>query len=447
MFKPSPLSLPIIAELLAIIRSPQTSKVVSQRASVIFYLYSHPDLLCPTSVAELMEVTPQTARKYLRRFEDSVEALEFLCQQKNKSQFARTLRECFEDAPRSGRGPQLSPGQIVSIISLACEKPELSGRPISKWTRREIADEAIKRGIVPSISPSHVGNIIRSVNLRPDRVKGWCFTTEKDEQLFQAQVEAVCDTYLSACENYQQEGVHTVSVDECTGIQANEKCAPTLSPKPEKAGKEETQYTRHGSLCLLAAWHVVLGQVIYHLAQETRNNQDFADFITNMVDFDPTGKWVIILDNLNIHCSEELVRLIAKAEGIDESTLGSKKKRQGILGSQKSRKEFLSDPTHRIRFVFTPKHSSWLNQIEVIFGIIKRRALQGASFKSKKELILRLNEFIPYFNQNFAKPMNWTYTGRPTDAKVEIKPQIWREKIKRKTWKHYWQQQENLLAT
>lgn len=446
MFIPSPISLTIVNELLSFIRSGKTPQIIVQRASIIFYQYSYPDLLCPTLVAELMGVTPETASKHLRRFEESIQALEVLLQQGNRSQFIRTLRECFEDAPRSGRSGKFTPYQIVSIISLACESPGSCGRPINKWTQREIADEAVKRGIVPSISPSHIGHILRSVNLRPDRNKGWCFTTEKDDELFQAQVQAVCDTYLAARENYDQEGVHTVSVDESTGIQANEKRAPSLPPNPDHVGKEETQYTRHGSVCLIAAWHVVLGQVIHHIVQQTRNNDDFTDFIRSMLMFDPNGKWVIILDNLNIHSSEPLVRLIAMLEGIDEATLGNKKKRQGILGSVESRKEFLSDPSHRIRFVYTPKHSSWLNQIEVVFGIVKKRALLGASFKSKDDLILRLNDFIEYFNQTFAKPMNWTYTGRPTDAKFEVKPLIWREKRKPKTWKHYWKQRENLQA-
>ena len=171
-----------------------------------------------------------------------------------------------------------------------------------------------------------------------------------------------------------------------------------------------------------------------------------AAFTEKMLEFAPDDRWVIVLDNLNIHSGEPLVRLIAQAEGIDPDTLGNKNKRKGILGSMKSRKAFLSDPSHRIRFVYTPKHSSWLNQIEVIFGIIKRRALTGASFTSKEALIVRLNEFIKYFNNNFAKPMNWTYTGRPTDADTEVKPLTWREKRKPKTWKSYWQDRQNLLA-
>jgi transposase len=382
----------------------------------------------------------------VKRFEQSIEALEACVAEGCWSKLERTIEECLQDAPRSGRPPDFSPVQIISIISIACEKPEACGRPVSKWTSREIADEAIKRQIVNKISLSYVAELLRRVNMMPHKTKGWCFTTEKDQEAFARQVQEICDVYLQAPQSYEQSGVHTVSVDEATGLQANEKRAPSLPPKPDQQGKEETQYTRHGTVCLTAAWHVVLGQVIYHCIQQTRNNIDFANFIEKMLGFDPNGTWVIILDNLNTHTSEFLVRLIARLEGIDESTLGNSKKRKGVLGSKKTRKEFLSDPKHRIRFVFTPKHSSWLNQIEVIFGIIKRRTLAGASFKSQSALIERLNCFIAYYNATFAKPMNWTYTGRPTDTEDSDKPLTWRQRLTPKSLKEHWNDYSKMLA-
>ena len=112
----------------------------------------------------------------------------------------------------------------------------------------------------------------------------------------------------------------------------------------------------------------------------------------------------------------------------------------------KARKEFLSDPTHRIRFVFTPKHSSWLNQIEVIFGIINRRSLSGASFRSQQELIERISDFIAYFNTTFARPMNWTYTGRPTENESMEQPLTWRQRRQPKRWKDHWNERQEQLA-
>lgn len=415
------------------------------RAEIWCYASAFPQLGVE-DLSELVGRVPKTVRKHLGRLKESLEALDAAVAQGIQAQLERLVEDSLQDAPRSGVPPTFSPWQVVSIISLACEKPELCDRPVSKWTSREVADEAVKRQIVEKISASHVGKILRSVNLKPHKTKGWCFTTEKDQQEFARRAHAVCDVYLEAPRKYEESGVRTVCVDEATGLQANEQRAESLPPKPGQQAKEESQYTRHGAVCLTAAWDVVRGQVVQHNSQETRTNDDFARFIEQTMASNPQGEWVFVLDNLNTHSSEPLVRLIARLEGIEETTLGDKKKRQGILGSIKSRQAFLSDPQRRIRFVYTPKHSSWLNQVEVIFGIIKRRSLRGASFKSTAELIARIDRFIDYYNRTFASPMNWTYTGRPTATKTNEQPRTWRQRLKPKGWTDHWKEHQHTLA-
>lgn len=240
----------------------------------------------------------------------------------------------------------------------------------------------------------------------------WLNTTEQDPVVFQQQSDMVCEVYAAALANYQA-GAHTVSTDEMTGIQALERAHPTQPMQPGRVERREFEYIRHGTLSLMANFEVALGQVILPSLGPTRTEVDFARHIAQTIASDPDARWTFILDQLNTHQSERLVRLVADLCHLPED-LGVKDK-SGILKSMPSRAAFLSTPTHRIRFVYTPKHSSWLNQIEIWFSILIRRLLKRASFTSLEDLRQRILAFIDYFNRT-AKPFKWTYTGRPLKA-------------------------------
>ena len=162
---------------------------------------------------------------------------------------------------------------------------------------------------------------------------------------------------------------------------------------------------------MIANLEVATGQCAAPTVSDTRKETDFADHIEQTIATDPEAVWIFIVDQLNTHKSESLVRLVANHCDLDVD-LGVKGK-SGILKSMPTRAAFLLDEAHRIRFVYTPKHTSWLNQIEIWFSILARRVLKRGNFSTVNELRERILAFIDYFNKTMAKPFKWTYAGRP----------------------------------
>jgi hypothetical protein len=405
-------------------RSATAPKRLVQRVSVILMGFAG---MLNVAISQKLGLARKQVGLWRRRWQLSFDALVAIECQESPAALRRVIEEVLSDAPRSGSPGTFTAEQVTLILAVACESPELSGRPIDRWTHRELADEVIAREIVTSISISQVGCYLAQAELQPHRSKYWLTTKEKDPEVFEQQVRTVCQAYLQAPDLYFRENTYTVSVDEMPGIQALERIAKTIPMQSGQVERIEFEYKRHGTLCLIGNWDVVQGQMIAPTVGMTRTEEDFSWHIHHTIQTDARAGWVFVVDNLNTHCSESLVRYVARLEGIDESTLGQKGK-SGILKSMPTRQAFLSDRSHRIRFVFLPKHTSWLNQIEIIFGIVGRRVVRRGNFASLAALKERLLQFVDYFNRTFAKPFRWTYTGRPTTAETAKRPITWKER-------------------
>jgi transposase len=388
-------------------RSRSEPYFLRQRATIILLAFAG---LLNEEIAPQVDLERHQVGIWRARWADAFDRLVLIECLDGTPALRQAIRTLLADGPRPGTPGKFTAEQLAQIFATACEDPEKLGYPFTHWTHAELAKEVVKRGIVESISVRHLGRLLDEADLKPYRIRYWLNAKEKDDPNFVTEVQFVCATYACAPDLYRLLGTHTVSTDEMTGIQALERIAETKQARPGQEARREFEYKRHGTQTLICNFHVVTGEVIAPTVQATRTEKDYVDHIKRTVATDPQAGWVFVNDQLNIHCSEGLVQLVANLCGIDEQTLG-KKGKTGVLKSVASRKEFLEDPSHRIRFVYTPKHSSWLNQVEIWFSILVRRVIRRGSFTSKEHLRTKILSFIDYFNKVMAKPFKWTFTG------------------------------------
>jgi transposase len=238
--------------------------------------------------------------------------------------------------------------------------------------------------------------------------------TPPADELFDIKVRDICSVYRQA-PALAAEGQRVITTDELTGVQALERISPNLPLQPGKVERREFEYIRHGTCSLIVSRDVVSGQIVVPSCGPTRTEADFLAHLQGVVGSDPSAsRWHVVVDNLDTHRSESLVRWVA-AESDLELDLGEKGK-SGVLHTRQSRAAFLSDVSHRIVFHYTPKHCSWLNQIEIWFSILVRKLLKRGSFTSVEDLKAQVLAFIDYYNRSMAKPFKWTYQGKPLEA-------------------------------
>lgn len=267
------------------------------------------------------------------------------------------------DKPGRGR-PQIYDAESrVDVLALACTTP-VDGS--TRWSVRKLAE-------ISGQSKSTVHTILTSGKLKPHKTKYWCGKSPDPE--FAEKRAAIIGLYLSPPEN-----ALVLCVDEKSQIQALDRTQPLLPMRPDDPARLTATYKRNGTTCLLAALSVHQDEVTAKCV-DSANSQEFLKFLKQLYRKNPGKDLHVIVDNLATHKQADV-----------KSWVASKK---------------------RIHMYFTPTYASWLNQIEIWFNIFTRDVLRGGVWPSKQALVRQIMEYIKNYNQLWAKPFRWTYTGEP----------------------------------
>jgi hypothetical protein len=254
-------------------------------------------------------------------------------------------------------------------VATACD-PLPDGQGLSGWTLDLLIEDLLLREIAPP-SRSSIHRILTDVDVQPQRFRLWLHSPDP---LFREKVADICELYLRP-----PPGSIVVSYDEKTGIQATERKHPDRAALPGRVCRQEFEYIRHGTQSLLATINVHTGEVIAQCSP-TRKGDDMERHMEAVAARWPMGDIHVVLDNLNIHKGERWQRFNARHGG-------------------------------RFHFHYTPLHASWVNQIELFFGVVGRRCLRRKSFRSTQELCAHIMAFIARWNERDKKPFRWTFSG------------------------------------
>jgi transposase len=287
------------------------------------------------------------------------------------------------------------------VLCLATTTPADVGVATSRWSLDDLAYHILRDSHYRDMSRSTLWRVLGDGQLRPHKSRYWLHSDDPD---FEGKVLDICRQYLDAPRLYQR-GELVLCVDEKTGIQALERARPTRAAAPGRDERRDHEYVRHGTCCLLATRVVATGEVIGSITRQ-RGRWDFVRHVRDVVEHFPgVQRFHWVMDNLNTHWTFELCRYLGKLSGVWDD--------RPSLRTGAARRAFLTDPSHKHVVHFTPKHGSWMNQIEIWFGVLSRRLLRRGDFSSIETLTRRIEEFIRHYNSHDAFAYEWTYTGKP----------------------------------
>jgi transposase len=299
-----------------------------------------------------------------------------------RRRFAAGRLAGLKDAPRSGRPPVFTATARAEAVALACALPAESGVPLSRWSGPELARELAARCQITA-SPSTISRWLATDALKPWQHRSWISVRDPE---FSAKAARVLDLYAGIWDGQPlSAGDYVLCADEKTSIQARCRCHPTLPPGTARTMRVEHDYERRGALAYLAAWDVHRGQVTGR-CEDTTGITPFAKLVEQVMTTEPyasAGRVFWIVDNGSSH------RGAASAERMTRAW-----------------------PTAHL--IHLPAHASWLDQAEIYFSVIQRKALTPNDFTSLDQIRDRLTTFETRYNAT-ARPFNWRFTRADLD--------------------------------
>jgi transposase len=273
----------------------------------------------------------------------------------------------LKDEPRSGRKPVYNEKVIAKVISKTLEPPE----NITHWSTRQMAKRF-------GMGHMTVHRIWKNHDLKPHRVKSFKYSNDK---LLEEKVIDIVGLYLNPPEN-----ALVICVDEKSQIQALDRTQPMLPLKPHQVERHTHDYKRHGTASLFAALDTATGSLIGKCYKRHRH-QEFINFLNTINRNVPKDKQIhIIADNYSTHKHKKVKKWFEHHK--------------------------------RFQLHFTPTSASWLNQVEIWFSILQTKTIKRGIFKSVKDLIEKIENFIKYYNKN-PKPFRWIKSSQEILDKVK----------------------------
>lgn len=274
------------------------------------------------------------------------------------------------------------PEQVAEVKAIACELPATHGLPLGRFSRAELHRLVIERGVTEA-SATTIWRWLAEDAIKPWQVRSWLFV--RDPQ-FAPKAGRVLDLYQRRFEGRRlRPDEYVVSADEKSQLQALGRRHPTIAPAPGRAARCEFEYRRGGTLAYLAAWDVHHAN-LFGRVEQTTGIIPFGRLVEQVMSVEPYASasrvfWIV--DNGSSHAGRASV-------------------------------ERLEGAYPNLRLIHLPIHASWLNQIELYFSIVQRKALTPNDFDSLAALAERLLAFQDHYAQ-IARPFEWNFTRADLD--------------------------------